>query len=111
MRILNTVFAMAKYCTKNSQLDDSIISVRVAHGFNADNSISMMYDAKTLVKQPALFACTVFLLFFFQYDSLSGLALPSKKTFNNMNKDFLEKRKLGLNAYLQVGGLVAGLFN
>ncbi len=38
----------------------------------------------------------------FQYDSMSGLALPSKKTFNNMNKDFLERRKVGLNAYLQV---------
>lgn len=37
-----------------------------------------------------------------QYDSLSGLALPSKKAFNNMNKEFLEKRKIGLNAYLQV---------
>ena len=41
-------------------------------------------------------------LFIFQYDSLSGLALPSKKTFNNMNKEFLEKRRVGLNAYLQV---------
>ncbi|ELT94954.1 hypothetical protein CAPTEDRAFT_222037 [Capitella teleta] len=36
-----------------------------------------------------------------KYESLSGLALPSKKAFNNMHKDFLEKRKLGLNAYLQ----------
>lgn len=36
-----------------------------------------------------------------RYDSLSGLALPSKKTFNNMHKDFLEKRRIGLNAYLQ----------
>ena len=39
--------------------------------------------------------------FFSQFDSLSGLALPSKKTFNNMSKEFLEKRKVGLNAYLQ----------
>ena len=37
----------------------------------------------------------------FQYGLIAGLALPSKKTFNNMQDDFLEKRKLGLNAYLQ----------
>lgn len=36
-----------------------------------------------------------------KYDSLSGLVLPSKKTFDNMNKEFLEKRKVGLNTYLQ----------
>ncbi len=41
-------------------------------------------------------------VFLFQFDSLSGLALPSKKTFNNMNKEFLEKRRVGLNAYIQV---------
>lgn len=38
-----------------------------------------------------------------QYEDLhSQLALPSKRTFNNMNKDFLEKRKQGLSTYLQV---------
>lgn len=30
------------------------------------------------------------------------LKLPGKKTFNNMDRDFLEKRKKDLNAYLQV---------
>jgi len=37
-----------------------------------------------------------------QYDTLSGLVLPSKRAFDNMNKEFLEKRKIGLNTYLQV---------
>ena len=37
-----------------------------------------------------------------QYDSLPGLVLPGKKAFNNMSKEFLEKRKVALNAYLQV---------
>ena len=41
-------------------------------------------------------------VFALQYDSMSGLVLPGKRTFNNMNKDFLEKRKVGLNAFLQV---------
>lgn len=43
--------------------------------------------------------------FYIQYESLSGLVLPGKRTFNNMNKEFLEKRKAGLNAYLQVSYL------
>lgn len=39
----------------------------------------------------------------FQFENLAGLLkLPGKKTFNNMDKDFLEKRKNDLNAYLQV---------
>jgi len=37
-----------------------------------------------------------------QYDTLSGLVLPSKRAFDNMNKEFLEKRKVALNTYLQV---------
>ena len=37
-----------------------------------------------------------------QYDTLSGLVLPSKRAFDNMNKEFLEKRKVSLNTYLQV---------
>ncbi|XP_017282310.1 sorting nexin-13 isoform X3 [Kryptolebias marmoratus] len=38
-----------------------------------------------------------------QFESLSSiLKLPGKKTFNNMDKDFLEKRKKDLNAYLQL---------
>ncbi|KAM5156929.1 sorting nexin-13 isoform 2-T2 [Mantella aurantiaca] len=32
----------------------------------------------------------------------SILKLPGKKTFNNMDKEFLEKRKTDLNAYLQI---------
>lgn len=36
-----------------------------------------------------------------KYDSLSGLILPSKRAFDNMNKEFLEKRKVALNTYLQ----------
>jgi len=42
------------------------------------------------------------LLLLLQYDTLSGLVLPSKRAFDNMNKEFLEKRKIGLNTYLQV---------
>ncbi|XP_064431258.1 sorting nexin-13 isoform X7 [Mirounga angustirostris] len=37
-----------------------------------------------------------------QFENLSSiLKLPGKKTFNNMDRDFLEKRKKDLNAYLQ----------
>lgn len=39
-----------------------------------------------------------------QFESLAPiLKLPGKKTFNNMDREFLEKRKKDLNAYLQVG--------
>ena len=47
----------------------------------------------------------VFVIFIFsslQFENLAGLCLPSKKAFNNMNKDFLEKRRKALNLYLQV---------
>ncbi|XP_016524696.1 sorting nexin-13-like isoform X2 [Poecilia formosa] len=38
-----------------------------------------------------------------QFENLTSiLKLPGKKTFNNMDRDFLEKRKKDLNAYLQV---------
>ncbi|XP_043921495.1 LOW QUALITY PROTEIN: sorting nexin-13 [Protopterus annectens] len=38
-----------------------------------------------------------------QFENLSTLLkLPGKKTFNNMDKEFLEKRKKDLNAYLQL---------
>ncbi|XP_032159810.1 sorting nexin-13 isoform X3 [Mustela erminea] len=38
-----------------------------------------------------------------QFENLSNiLKLPGKKTFNNMDRDFLEKRKKDLNAYLQL---------
>ncbi|XP_060136719.1 sorting nexin-13 isoform X2 [Zootoca vivipara] len=38
-----------------------------------------------------------------QFENLgSMLKLPGKKTFNNMDRDFLEKRKNDLNAYLQL---------
>ncbi|XP_035613402.2 sorting nexin-13 isoform X4 [Oncorhynchus keta] len=38
-----------------------------------------------------------------QFENLmSILKLPGKKTFNNMDRDFLEKRKKDLNAYLQL---------
>ncbi|KAJ6666576.1 hypothetical protein lerEdw1_020299 [Lerista edwardsae] len=38
-----------------------------------------------------------------QFDNLASiLKLPGKKTFNNMDKEFLEKRKKDLNAYLQL---------
>uniref|UniRef100_A0A8C4T2V4 Sorting nexin 13 n=2 Tax=Erpetoichthys calabaricus TaxID=27687 RepID=A0A8C4T2V4_ERPCA len=38
-----------------------------------------------------------------QFENLTSiLKLPGKKTFNNMDKDFLEKRKKDLNAYLQL---------
>ena len=38
-----------------------------------------------------------------QYENLTSIPrLPGKKTFNNMDRDFLEKRKKDLNAYLQV---------
>lgn len=45
--------------------------------------------------------CCVFILFKFE-NLASILKLPGKKTFNNMDRDFLEKRKKDLNAYLQV---------
>ncbi|XP_057210976.1 sorting nexin-13 isoform X2 [Triplophysa rosa] len=38
-----------------------------------------------------------------QFESLAPiLKLPGKKTFNNMDREFLEKRKKDLNAYLQL---------
>ncbi|KAL0962049.1 hypothetical protein UPYG_G00335070 [Umbra pygmaea] len=38
-----------------------------------------------------------------KFDNLTSiLKLPGKKTFNNMDRDFLEKRKKDLNAYLQL---------
>ncbi|XP_042328325.1 sorting nexin-13 isoform X3 [Sceloporus undulatus] len=38
-----------------------------------------------------------------QFENLANLLkLPGKKTFNNMDRDFLEKRKKDLNAYLQL---------
>ncbi|KAJ7991635.1 hypothetical protein DPEC_G00285940 [Dallia pectoralis] len=38
-----------------------------------------------------------------QFDHLTSiLKLPGKKTFNNMDREFLEKRKKDLNAYLQL---------
>ncbi|KAM6959521.1 sorting nexin-13 isoform 3-T3 [Aplochiton taeniatus] len=38
-----------------------------------------------------------------QFENLTSiLRLPGKKTFNNMDRDFLEKRKKDLNAYLQL---------
>lgn len=38
-----------------------------------------------------------------QFENLSSiLKLPGKKTFNNMDRDFLERRKKDLNAYLQL---------
>ena len=41
--------------------------------------------------------------FLLQFENLTSiLRLPGKKTFNNMDRDFLEKRKKDLNAYLQV---------
>lgn len=41
--------------------------------------------------------------FLVQFENLASiLKLPGKKTFNNMDRDFLEKRKKDLNAYLQV---------
>lgn len=41
----------------------------------------------------------------------SILKLPGKKTFNNMDRDFLEKRKKDLNAYLQVVVLPSQILN
>ncbi|XP_058038725.1 sorting nexin-13 [Ahaetulla prasina] len=38
-----------------------------------------------------------------QFENLANLLkLPGKKTFNNMDRDFLEKRKKDLNSYLQL---------
>ena len=42
----------------------------------------------------------------FQYDTLPQLNLPGKKAFNSISPDILEKRKIGFNAYLQVGGSI-----
>uniref|UniRef100_A0A673IUN1 Sorting nexin 13 n=1 Tax=Sinocyclocheilus rhinocerous TaxID=307959 RepID=A0A673IUN1_9TELE len=51
---------------------------------------------KTCVFLVLFFPCTIF-------ESLGPiLKLPGKKTFNNMDREFLEKRKKDLNAYLQV---------
>lgn len=38
----------------------------------------------------------------FQYIQIPGLVLPGKTAFKNTNKEFLEKRRKGLDAYLQV---------
>uniref|UniRef100_A0A8P0PQI8 Sorting nexin 13 n=1 Tax=Canis lupus familiaris TaxID=9615 RepID=A0A8P0PQI8_CANLF len=47
-----------------------------------------------------------------QFENLSSiLKLPGKKTFNNMDRDFLEKRKKDLNAYLQMDTFVNPLRN
>lgn len=49
-------------------------------------------------------------LSFIQFENLASiLKLPGKKTFNNMDRDFLEKRKKDLNAYLQVSEAPARL--
>lgn len=49
-------------------------------------------------------------LSFLQFENLASiLKLPGKKTFNNMDRDFLEKRKKDLNAYLQVSEAPARL--
>lgn len=49
-------------------------------------------------------------LSFLQFENLASiLKLPGKKTFNNMDRDFLEKRKKDLNAYLQVSEAPASL--
>lgn len=37
-----------------------------------------------------------------QVPHLASLCFPGKKTFNNLNEDFLDRRKRALNAYLQV---------
>lgn len=37
-----------------------------------------------------------------QYGHISGLLLPGKRTFHNLDKKFLEKRRIALDAYLQV---------
>lgn len=43
------------------------------------------------------------MFFFIQFEHLSSfLKLPGKKTFNNMDREFLGKRKKDLNIYLQV---------
>ncbi|KAK2144441.1 hypothetical protein LSH36_757g01003 [Paralvinella palmiformis] len=36
-----------------------------------------------------------------KFDTLPGISLPTKKVINNTSKDFVEKRRVGLNAYLQ----------
>uniref|UniRef100_A0A803TZI6 Sorting nexin 13 n=1 Tax=Anolis carolinensis TaxID=28377 RepID=A0A803TZI6_ANOCA len=47
-----------------------------------------------------------------QFENLANLLkLPGKKTFNNMDRDFLEKRKKDLNAYLQMDTFVNPLRN
>ncbi|XP_072365281.1 sorting nexin-13 isoform X4 [Scyliorhinus torazame] len=47
-----------------------------------------------------------------QFENLSSLLkLPGKRTFNNMDKDFLGKRKKDLNTYLQMDTLVNPLRN
>lgn len=37
-----------------------------------------------------------------QFPNLVHLTFPGKKTFNNLDSDFLEKRRKSLNSYLQV---------
>ncbi|XP_043397049.1 sorting nexin-13 isoform X5 [Chelonia mydas] len=47
-----------------------------------------------------------------QFENLASiLKLPGKKTFNNMDREFLEKRKKDLNAYLQMDTFVNPLRN
>ncbi|XP_043365154.1 sorting nexin-13 isoform X3 [Dermochelys coriacea] len=47
-----------------------------------------------------------------QFENLASLLkLPGKKTFNNMDREFLEKRKKDLNAYLQMDTFVNPLRN
>lgn len=38
----------------------------------------------------------------FQYPKLNNLCFPGKKTFNNLDSHFLEKRTKALNVYMMV---------
>lgn len=70
----------------------------------ADGSAS---GVSTNFKIPLVFFSS---LSFLQFENLASiLKLPGKKTFNNMDRDFLEKRKKDLNAYLQVSEAPARL--
>lgn len=37
-----------------------------------------------------------------QFGEISVLLLPGKRTFHNLDKKFLEKRRIALDSYLQV---------
>ena len=74
----------------------SLVKIIILLIISSLNNMSFAWVFRQTVSKHVVFC-------FLQFEGISAcLVLPSKKAFNNMTKEFLEKRKTGLNAYLQV---------